>query len=192
MSKDKFEIITLKKKNISDFALERNSLLKKANAEWVFFLDSDEKMPKRLKDEIERKIASGGFNGFYVYRKNYFLGRYSGTDKILRLGKKNSGVWKRAVHETWDIKGKIGVLDYPIIHNTANTVSEMIFKMNNYSGIHARENIKEGKKANLFKIIFYPKFKFIQSLIGGRGLVMSILQAFHSFLSWSKQWELQK
>lgn len=186
----KYSIITLNQKNIEDFAKTRNTLLKKARTDWVLFLDSDEKLSDGLKKEIE-DLDLENFKGFYVKRKNFFLGREAGTDKILRLGNKKAGKWYRQVHETWKIKGKTGELKNPIIHNTADSISEMITKINLYSSLHAVANKKEGKKTNTLKIIIYPKLKFIQSLLMGRGVAFSILQAFHSFLSWSKQWELK-
>jgi len=187
---NKIEFITLNKKGITDFAFERNELLKKAKSEWVFFVDSDEKLTPELCNEVNTRIKDKKFNGFYVKRKIFFLGKYIGTDRVLRLGRKNAGKWERAVHEKWKIKGKVGELTNPLIHNTAGSISKYITKLNYYSGIHAKENIKEKKKVNLFKLIFFPKMKFIENILSGRGMVFSILQAFHSFLAWVKVWEL--
>lgn len=189
---NKYTVITLNKKNITDFAKERNELLKKAKNEWILFLDTDEAVSEGLDKEIKKQIEENKYNGFYIDRKNYFLGSYIGTDKILRLGRKNTGKWVRSVHEIWNIKGKTGKLKNPIIHNSASSLYEVIAKINTYSTLHAEANKLEGKKANLFKIIFYPKLKFIQSLFMSRGVVFSILQAFHSYLSWSKIWISQK
>lgn len=194
MSKNNLEVITLNKKNISNFAKERNLLLKKSRAEWVFFVDTDEQISKELKHEIEERLDSKAANtlkGFYVYRKNYFLGQYAGTDNILRLGRPNCGTWERRVHEVWNIEGDIGQLKNPLIHNTANDLYGFINKIDNYSTLHAKENLDSGKKSNIFKIIIFPAFKFFQSLLIGRGFVMSMLQSFHSFLAWSKEWKLQ-
>lgn len=194
MSKNSLEIITLNRPHITNFAKERNLLLKKAKADWVFFVDSDEVISKELKDEITSRLGGStvnNYNGFYVYRKNYFFGQYTGTDKILRLGRKNLGNWNRSVHEVWKIKGNIGEFDNPLIHNTAKNLHEFIDKINYYSTLHAEENLENGKRSNLIKIIFYPVFKFIQSMLSGRGFVMSMLQSFHSFLAWSKAWKLQ-
>lgn len=185
-----FSTITLTNQKIDDFAEARNRLLKKAKTDWVLFLDSDEKISEGLKKEIE-SLAPSNKNGFYIKRKNYFCGIYSGTDRILRLGKKDAGYWTRAVHETWKIEGPLGELKNPITHNTAETVSEMIDKINRYSQMHALANKKEGKKSNLFKIVFYPKLMLFKSLFMGRGVVFSILQAFHSFLAWSNLWLMQ-
>ncbi len=184
--------ITLNKKNIRDFAKERNELLLGAKSNWVFFVDSDETISNNIREEVERVISNprNKYNGFYIYRKDYFLGEYSGTDKILRLGKRNCGHWERKVHEVWAIKGSIGQLKNPLIHNTADNLHDFVAKINFYSTLHAEENLKEGKKSNIVKIIIFPVLKFIQSMIIGRGFVMSMLQSFHSFLSWSKEWTL--
>jgi hypothetical protein len=185
------EILTLNKPNINDFAEERNRLLKKAKSMWVLFVDTDETISDKLNKEIE-SLNPGNFNGFYIKRKIIFLGHEIGEDKVLRLGKKEAGKWRRKVHEFWDIKGKVGILDNYLIHNTAEDLTSYIDKINKYSDIHAGENLKEGKYANILKIIFYPKIKFIINMIQGRGFTFSMLQSFHSFLGWSKQWELQK
>ena len=184
------EIITLKKPGITDFAAERNLLLKRSKAEWVLFIDSDEKMSEELVKEIS-DLDPDGYSGFILKRKIIFLGKDVGEDRVLRLGMKNYGQWVRKVHETWNVKGKIGTLRGYIIHNTADDLSGYIEKMNRYSSIHARENLREGKNPTLAKIIFFPKVKFIQNILIGRGFVFSMLQSFHSFLGWAKQWELK-
>ncbi len=186
-----FQTLTLNKENITDFAKERNILLRKSKSDWVLFLDSDEKLSKELIKEISDLDASGYF-GFFIKRKIIFLGREIGEDLVLRLGRRNSGKWERRVHETWNIKGKTGCLKNYIIHHTADNLHEYIEKINRYSDIHAKENIHEGKRSDILKIIFYPKAKFIQNLFQGRGFFFSMLQSFHSFLGWAKQWELQR
>ena len=187
----KFQILTLNEKNITDFAGARNRLLNSAKAEWVFFLDSDEKMSHELSQEIS-DLNTSGYSGFIIKRKIIFLGREIGEDKVLRLAKRDGGKWVRKVHETWHIKGKVGVLKNYIIHNTTENLHEYIEKINKYSSIHASENMRESKHSGLCKIIFFPKFKFVQNIFEGRGFVFSMLQSFHSFLAWSKQWKLQK
>lgn len=188
---NKPEIITLKKSEITDFASARNDLLKKTKSEWVLFLDSDEKLSDELKEEIS-ELDTSGYSGFFIKRKIIFLGEEIGEDKVLRLGKRNTGKWARKVHETWKINGRIGILKNYIIHDTANNLHDYIGKINAYSDMHARENIKEGKRPSLCKILLFPKFKFIENLVAGRGVVFSLFQSFHSFLGWAKQWELQK
>ena len=187
----KIETLILNQPGVTDFAAARNKLLKSAKSEWVLFLDSDESISEDLKKELEN-LDPEDYDGFYIKRKIIFLGKPSGEDKVLRLAKKDSGVWVRKVHETWRIKGKTRTLKNYIIHNTGSDLHSYIEKMNNYSDIHALENLSEGKKSTLLKIIFYPKIKFIQNLVSGRSFVFAILQSFHSFLGWTKLWELQR
>lgn len=177
-------ILTLNKSNITDFAKERNELLKNSKTEWNLFLDADEKLSKPINN------ISNKYNGYYLKRKNYFLGHYVGSDKIIRLGKRKFTTWKRSVHEIWDIK-RVGKLDNFIIHNTADDLSNYIKKINKYSDLHAKANLLENKKSSLFKIIFFPVGKFIITLIKSKHVVFSIIQSFHSYLSWTKLYFLQ-
>lgn len=189
----RYSPIVLREKNITDFAKERNELLKMAENDWVFFVDSDEEVTDELEDEL-KKLKPEKFKAFYIKRKNYFLGRYVGTDKIIRLIKKGFGRWERAVHELYHLVGgtKAGYLKNCLIHNTAENLHDYIDKINNYSTLHALANNKEGKKATILKIVFYPFIKFMQTLFKSKHGVFSLMQAFHSFLAWSKLWILQK
>jgi hypothetical protein len=177
------QVLTLNKPKIKDFAKERDELLLKSKSDWNLFLDSDEKLSKQILKINEK------YDCYYLFRKNYFLGKYVGTDKIIRLVKKGTGKWHRAIHEVWipNDRSNVGTIEESvIIHNTATSLSMYIEKMNSYSNIHPVENWKEGKKATLFKIIFYPIFKFVVTLVKSKNIVFSIMQSLHSFLSWSK------
>ncbi|HET7098955.1 MAG TPA: hypothetical protein VFI61_01825 [Patescibacteria group bacterium] len=182
-----FQILTLDKKGITDFGSERNNLLSSSKSEWVMFLDSDEKI-------VSFDLPSNNkFSCYQFIRKNYFLGQYVGSDKIIRLIKKGTGKWVRRVHEVWKpASGPVGKINTPIIHNTADSLHDYISKMNFYSDLHAKANKEEGKRSDLFKIIFYPVGKFIVTFIKSKNMVFSIMQSFHSFLAWSELWILQK
>ena len=190
MKTNNAEVVTLNKKEITDFALTRNILLRKSKSDWVFFVDSDETISSALRSEVQNAINSTFYSGYYINRKNYFLGNYVGQDKIVRLGKRTAGKWRRSVHETWEISGKLGELKNPLIHNTATSLNAYITKINFYSTLHAKANKSEGKTATLFKIVVYPPLKFLQTLIKSKNVAFSIMQAFHSFLSWAKMYLL--
>ena len=200
-------ILDLNKTNITDFARERNNLLKNSKSDWNLFLDSDERLNNEslslrgAKSDVAIRIKrllhfirnDTKYECFYIKRKNYFLGHYVGTDKIIRLVKKGTGRFERIVHEVWkpDDKEKIGIIKEKIIHNTADNLKDYLVKINNYSNLHAKANLKEGKRSNLFKIIFFPIAKFIVTLIKSRHIVFSIMQSLHSYLSWTKLYFLQ-
>jgi len=189
-----------------NFAEQRNFGLSKAKAKWVFFIDADEEVSVDLRNEIIQ-ITSDPLNtktGFFVKRKDYLYSKklnYGewGNKKILRLIKNGSGKWVRNVHEVLKVDGKIAELKFELNHYPHKSLNDFIKNINFFSTIHASSNKKEGKRTNVFKIIFYPFFKFIYNWIirGGfkdkdYGFIMSLMMSFHSFLAWSKLWQETK
>lgn len=188
-----------------DYSAQRNYALDKAVYQWVLFVDADEYVTSELAGEIERFLGSENkaASAADFRRKNFFLGRLMehgehGKSRVVRLGKKNKGLWKRKVHEYWDINGPRHHFATPLLHDPDEPLSDTINKLNKYSSLHAQENFKEGKRANLFKILLWPIGKFINNYFvkqafrdGTYGYVSSVLMSLHSFLSWSKLWLIQ-
>lgn len=123
----------------------------------------------------------------------------TGNVKLLRLAKTGTGRWRRAIHETWQVTGKTGELKNPLLHYPHQTLREFIADIDWMSALHARENNKEGKRSDLFKIIFFPKFKFFDSWVlkrgfldGTPGFMAAMIMSLHSFLAWSKLWLAQR
>src|SRR5665648_1250367 len=57
------------------FGRTKNFALDQARGEWVFSLDTDERVPPALQEEILAVVeADGPLNGYRVARKNYFCG----------------------------------------------------------------------------------------------------------------------
>lgn len=196
----------LKRNLVGDFASQRNFGLKRAQGDWILFIDADEKVTNRLKNEITQAVNDPlrKESGYFINRRDSFFGKtlkYGevGGMRFIRLAKKDSGWWKRIVHETWEVKGKTGTLNNPILHFPHETLREFIKDINFTSTLHALANKEEGKCSSLIKILFWPKLKFTKNyfikggfLDGTHGFVLALLMSFHSFLSWSTQWLLQK
>lgn len=200
----KFDAKVYKHKLNSDFAAQRNFALAKCSNEWVLFVDADEEVTPELKGEIQRTVQNDSVDGYFVSRQNIFNGKKLkggewGRVKLLRLGRKSKGEWKRSVHEYWDIKGETATLHYPLLHYSPSTLAGFVKSLNNYSSIHAKENQLSGKTPNIYKIIFYPAAKFMKNFVweggykdGVEGFLMAVFMSFHSFLSWSKQYSNQR
>lgn len=185
-----------------DFAAQRNFGLGKSKKDWVLFVDADERVSTSLRDEVKQLISNpvNQYSGFYIKRRDFVWGRElrhgeSGTLKLLRLAKKNAGLWKRAVHESWEIKGEKGTLQNPLMHYPHQTLREFLSDVDRYSSLHARVLYEEGVKSNLVKIIIWPvgKFKYnwifkLGFLDGTQGFVVAAMMSLHSFLAWSKLW----
>lgn len=185
--------LTLNKPNITDFAKERNELLKKSKSEWNLYLDSDESISNFQLSRPTSLSISNEFSSYQLPRKTYFLKKIIGIDYPIRLVKKGTGKWVRKVHEVWvpNKNSKIGIWKEELVHNTADNLTDYLNKINKYSTLHAEANLEEGKKSTLFKIIFFPIAKFFVTLVKSKHLVFSIMQSLHSYLSWTKLYFLQ-
>lgn len=194
-----------------DFAAQRNFGLQKATNQWVLFVDADEIVSPSLSNEIVRRVKRGGFTGFRIPRQETFINKKMhcadkpiydwslGFNKLLRLGQKNAGKWKKKVHEVWEISGKIGEMDNCLIHYSFPNITTALKKINQYSTIRANELHKQGGKPGLIEIIFYPIGKFLKNFFwqGGykdktAGFIYCLLIAFQSYLTRSKLWYKSK
>jgi len=176
------KIKTYKHKLIS-FAESRNFGMKKARGDWVFFIDSDELPDKKLKQEIVRVVEENKCDGFFVRRKDIFLGREMrhggiGKKKLVRLARKDRAKWRRAVHEVLEVKGKVGELEGKLVHHHNRDLTSFIAGTDWYSTLHAKENASEGKKSSITKIIFFPPLKFLYIYI----LKLGFLDGVHGFM----------
>ncbi len=188
----------------NDFAAQRNFGLEKVMGEWVLFVDADERISPDLKKEIMETIKKINVNGFYLKRHDFFGGRWlkhgeTANVRLLRLGRRGKGKFERKVHETWEIKGEIGELKNPLLHYPHQTLSDFIDHVNFHSTLHAEALEKEDVKPSLWRIIFYPKAKFIQNYIfrlgfldGTPGIIVALMMSFHSFLARAKLYFLWK
>lgn len=188
----------------NNFSKQRNFGLEKATNEWILFVDADERISEALACEIKNEIlnSKNNFNGFFIKRRDYMWGkelRYGevGSIKLLRLAKKNAGVWDGKVHEEWKIKGEIGELKNVIFHYPHKSMDEFLKEINFYTTLRAQELFEKGVKANFLSIIIYPKMKFIQNfffrcgfLDGISGLIFAMTMSLHSFLVRGKLWSL--
>ena len=105
------------------FGRTKNYALDQARGEWVFSLDTDERVPPALQEEILAVVASDGpLDGYRVARKNYFCGRWIRhlgwyPDYTLRLFRRGRGRFRdREVHEEVVVDGPVGTLKTPLEH----------------------------------------------------------------------------
>lgn len=188
----------------NNFSEQRNFALRQAQYDWILFVDADERVTPELQKEILLHVANPGnpYVGFYIQRRDILFGKrlqYGevGNIKLLRLAKKEAGLWQGKVHERWNIKGSIGMLKNSLIHYPHQTLTEFLQEINFYSTLRAQELYDKGIKTNGFLIILYPKAKFFLGFVlkqgfrdGIAGFVFAILMSFHSFLVRGKLWLL--
>ena len=196
------KIFTLKE---GDFSYRRNYGAEKARGDWLFYVDSDEKVTPALKKEILEEIEETEFSAYAIPRKNILLGKelkHGGwwPDYVLRLIKRDKLIsWEGQVHEQPRIKGEIGKLTQPLIHTSHRTLSEMVGKTNDWSEIEAKLLFKAGHpKMTWWRFFSVAAREFwhrgilkLGFLDGPIGIVEVIYQMYSRMITYAKLWELQ-
>lgn len=187
----------------NNFSAQRQFGIDKSSNDWILFIDADERVTKELASEIKENINEDNiFGGYLIKRKDFMWGRFlehgeTGNIRLLRLFNKKSGKLIGKVHERWESNKEVGRLINPILHYPHPTISEFLTDINFYTDLRANELFEKNIKVNAFKIILYPKAKFIKNFIfkrgfldGNAGLIHALLMSFHSFLVRGKLWLL--
>ena len=196
------------------YAGQKNSAIDKATGDWILSLDADEEVSEGLTKEIEEIChgpAEDGFgseNGYWLKRQNYFLGRPLRRggfwpDPKLRMFCRHAGrVESRAVHETFQVSGRLGSLYYPIIHHSYPTLSDYLEHMNRYSSLGAEMVVAKGNgkvRFSVINIVLRPLFTFIYNyffrlgfLDGREGLLLHLYHAVYVSWKYAKAWELSR
>ena len=190
------------KTDTNDFSELRNLGIKKAEIEWILYLDADERIDGQLQKEIKNALKSNDYSSYFLKRKNYYLGKneWPYIEKILRLFKKDSlEGWIGKIHESPKISGKSGNLNGFILHFTHRDLESMVFKTASWSTIEASIRLRKGHpEMSWWRFPRVMLTAFIKSYIlqGGykaktAGLIESIYQAFSIFITYAKLWEMQ-
>jgi glycosyltransferase involved in cell wall biosynthesis len=159
-----------------DFASQRNAALALATGDWVFALDSDERVGPSLAEVVRRTLGERGrpHAGYRVPIRSIILGRpfaYSGTqhDRPLRLFRRGAGHWVGAVHETVEIAGSVGELPHPIQHQTIPDMHTFLRKINEYTSLEALAFDREGRRWRPTDLALRPIWTFVKLYVGKQG-----------------------
>jgi len=193
------------RKEWEGYARQKQAAVDLAACQWVFILDADERVTPELKAEVINAIEENRYDGFYVPRKNFFMGqciRHGGwrPDYTLRLFKKKAGrVEDREVHEKVIVNGSVSYLKTPLVHYTYNSVSDYLKRMDVYSTLAAKELTKNGVVPNFMDFLLRPLAAFIKMFFlrfgfmdGRYGLALAVLYSYYTFLKYAKTWELKE
>lgn len=178
----------------------RQSGIKKAKTDWVFILDADERITKKLSEEIKKLFTfnSSLFTHYKIPRKNIFGKKkwlkHGGwwPDCQTRLINKNYFIdWPKRIHSTPTIKGSYGILKNPLLHYFHGDIEKMVEKTLIFEDIESNLLYKADKKVNT--LIFFRKylaeiwrrmFKNLGFLDGTIGIIESIYQAFSKTITY--------
>ncbi len=186
------------------FGIQKQRALDKASHDWVLSLDADEQVSSELRAEIEQAMLNNQFDGYEIPRLSSYCGkqmRHGGwwPDYVLRLFRRDVGNFSdAAVHERIIVQGPVARLASPFLHETAENLEEILFKVNSYSSLGAQMLYEKGGRASISKAVLKACWSFIRTywikaayLDGCQGLMLSISNAEVTYYKYAKLWEIQ-
>jgi glycosyltransferase involved in cell wall biosynthesis len=184
---------------------QRNHAIGRITTPWVFVLDADERCTPELAAEIARVVATpGNHAAFRVPRRNFFLGKEIrhggwGSDRPVRLFKKELRYNASLVHEHVDVTGEVGALKNPLLHYTYTSLDQYFEKFNRYSRWWAEQNHARGRRGSAAAVVFKPPARFISMYLlkggfldGAPGIVVACLAAASVMAKYARLWELSR
>jgi glycosyltransferase involved in cell wall biosynthesis len=182
------------------YAAQKNRAAEQASHDWILSLDADEALSEALEAEIWGLKKSGPkYDAYTMPRLARYLGRWilhSGwyPDRKVRLYHRAKAQWVgEFVHESVQVKGKIGHLDSNILHFTCDSLSEHLRTLDRYTTLAAQEIASRKVPVPLHRIVLDPAWTFVKSyffqrgfLDGLEGLTIAYMAAFYTFLKYSK------
>ncbi len=159
--------------NPPNFHINKNKAIDGAKGDWILQLDADEILTPQLIEEI-KKAVNLSMDGFWIPRKNFFLGRYltkggQYPDYTLRLYRRGKGkLPAKDVHEQAEVIGKMDYLKNDLLHLRDRNFSNYMERFNRYTDLLSTQIINP----NFFDYLFIkPIFWFMKSYVRHRGYV---------------------
>lgn len=178
----------------SGYASQRNAALEQMDADWIFFVDADERATPELGAEI-RKVVQRPEVGWWVPRRNIIWGkhiRHTGwsPDYQMRLLKRGFARYdpEREVHEVGLLDGADGYLQNPLVHYNYESVRQFVRKQGRYTEYEARILLESGAVPRLRGLVGQPLREFWRRFVslqgyrdGGHGFLLSALMAYYAY-----------
>jgi (heptosyl)LPS beta-1,4-glucosyltransferase len=182
-----------------DYAQQRNAALEVVEADWVFFVDADERATPELAEEVGQVTSGDGEEAAWsVPRHNYIFGRLTlgagwYPDYQVRLVRPGKVHWERPVHEIAVIEGAGGYLRNPLIHHNYVDVADFVSRQERYTNIDAGILLQPGVRPRFYtpysQFLRHFWFRFVR-LRGVRdglhGLRLSLLTAYYEALKYGR------
>jgi len=187
------------------YGAQKNLAIKLAKGEWIFSLDADERINKKLAVEILSTIKNSQESVFEVSRKSLFVSKfmaYSGwrPDFTKRLFRKGAGVFEeKSVHEHFVTNSKVERLKESLIHYSYRDIETVLKKINIYSSYGANDYYKIGKRGSLAKAIMHGSWAFFRTyfikigfLDGAEGFMLAFANAEYSYYKYLKLYYIHR
>ena len=187
------------------FGIQKNRALALATSDWVLSIDADERVPPELQAEIRTVMNTPEFDAYSMPRLSSYCGqnmRHSGwyPDRTTRLFRRQSAQFSDdLVHERLLTSGKVGLLNFQLLHKSFINLEAVLEKTNLYSTAGAQSLLHKGKSASIGKALGHGIWAFVRTyflrlgfLDGRLGLVLAISNAEGTYYRYLKLWLLHR
>ncbi len=183
----------------ANYGDQRNAALDALEADWVLFVDADERVTPALAAEIPARL-DGPERGWWIPRHNYIFGRLTRgagwfPDYQLRLLHRASARYDsdRPVHETVHLEGPVGWLESPLVHYNYRNLAHFIAKQERYTDFEAGIRFRAGRRPRPWTYFTAPVRHFAWRFVtlkgyrdGLHGLRLSLLMAYYEMETWRR------
>jgi glycosyltransferase involved in cell wall biosynthesis len=188
-----------------NFAQFHNAAMARVEAEWIFFVDADERCPPELAQEI-RAVTTGDREEvlWWVPRYNHIFGRLTMgggwyPDYQPRLLLQGRTHWERPVHEIVVADGPTGKLKNPLTHYNYVDLPDFFSRQQGYTDFAAQRLHKEGVRPRFYTPYsqamrhFWWRFVTLKGIRDGpHGLRLCALMAYYEAVTYRKLARLRK
>lgn len=182
-----------------NFAQFHNAALDRVEADWILFVDGDERATPELAKEV-RSVTDGSHEevAWAVPRHNYIFGRLTlgagwYPDYQSRLLLRDCVRWERPVHEIIVADGPTGHLENPLIHYNYDDLPDFIARQERYTDVDAGILFEEGIRPRVYTPYsqaarqFWWRFITLRGARDGlHGLWLSLLMAYYEAIKYQK------
>jgi glycosyltransferase involved in cell wall biosynthesis len=176
-----------------NYAAQRQAALDTIEAQWILFVDADERATPALMAEVHTVIARDDVAGYWIPRRNWIVGHEMlgggfTPDYQLRLLRRAAARYdlERQVHEIVQVDGKEEYLREPLIHYNYLTWEQFDSKQRRYAAYEARILAGRGIRPRPHNYILQPWREFRRRYItlggwrdGGFGLLLALRLAWY-------------
>jgi len=189
--------------------------ISQASHEWVFVLDADERLTKKLAFRLRQIVNDGRYDvvtcwfrywyfgdwvlhgGFFkggwirFFRKETYLCKYSSSEEIIHQGFETLRNHPNQMHLS---------REYYVDHYAYFTIEKYITKtLATYARIEAEQYFSKGRSFRFWRLIILPVRSFIENYFmkyafkdGIRGFILCALYSGYIFAIWANLWLLEE
>jgi glycosyltransferase involved in cell wall biosynthesis len=182
-----------------NFAQFHNAAMDAVEADWIFFVDADERATPELAKEV-RSVTDGSREevAWAAPRHNYIFGRLTlgagwYPDYQSRLLLRDRVRWERPVHEVIVADGPTGYLEHPLIHYNYDDLPDFVARQRGYTDLDAGILMEQGVRPRFYTPYtqaarqFWWRFVTLQGTQDGlHGLWLSLLMAYYEAVKYRK------